>query len=107
MLCSALGIECYYVSGSSKDDDKASHAWNMLKTDGTVQWADLTWGDIGEYVADGYLTSVGEIFASKHYPDAAIKESKIAKEGEFQTMMRKAFEYKNAQLTQRYPCVML
>ena len=105
MLCSALGIECYYVSGSSKDDDEASHAWNMLKTDGTVQWADLTWGDIGEYVADGYLTSVEESFAPKHYPADAVAESRIAKEGEFQSMIRKSFEYKNVQIAQGYPCL--
>ena len=102
LLCSALNIECHYVSGSSDGKSDASHAWNMLRADKQIYWVDLSWGDIGNYVADSYFTILGYDFAKKHFPCSAFEASQIAQDGEFQILLRQAAQFMNMQ---RYPCL--
>ena len=65
LLCSALGIECYYVVGAYKGKDDG-HAWNVFKVDGQNQWIDLTWGDMGNGVNWNSVTVNSDQFAIKH-----------------------------------------
>ena len=39
-LCCAFGLDCYYIGGTAGG---GSHAWNLVKVDGTYYQADTTW----------------------------------------------------------------
>ena len=50
LLLNQLGIEAFYVRGSSKNPPKndpmgGSHAWNIVKCEGEYYHLDTTWGD--------------------------------------------------------------
>ena len=47
MLMTAAGVECVIVSGMAGSDENGweSHAWNMVKLDGTWYHVDCTWDD--------------------------------------------------------------
>lgn len=48
-LCREAGIECVYLIGyADVDGEEILHAWNMLDLDGTICYADATWGDKDE-----------------------------------------------------------
>lgn len=48
-LCRQAGIDCTYIVGHADvDGEEILHAWNMLDLDGTVCYADATWGDKDE-----------------------------------------------------------
>lgn len=50
MLCTAAGIECMYISGSSWDPLEnrwVPHGWNMINLDGSWYHVDCTWDDPG------------------------------------------------------------
>lgn len=49
-IMNQLGYPCYYVVGTSQDED---HAWNMIYIDGTWKNVDLTWDDAQTY--DHYM----------------------------------------------------
>ena len=42
-LCQKANIECAYVSGYTKNNEK--HAWNLVKLGNNYYWVDTTWGD--------------------------------------------------------------
>ena len=48
-LCRESGIGCTYLVGyANVDGEEILHAWNMLDLDGTICYADATWGDKDE-----------------------------------------------------------
>lgn len=65
--CQRLGITCYYVTGVSRG---STHAWNVVKIDGTFYNVDLTWDDsISEYIGTtsyDYFNKSDAAFASDH-----------------------------------------
>lgn len=67
--CQRLGINCYYITGTSMG---SKHAWNLVQIDGIYYNVDLTWDDsISEsagMVSYDYFNQDNETFSIDHSP---------------------------------------
>lgn len=76
VLCRKCGIECYYMEGSGSP----AHAWNIVRINGKLYYADPTWDDndnkavIG-FVKHKYLLSSPDVFGHEQYKFWKIPES--------------------------------
>lgn len=57
-LLERLGVSCTLVTGSVGTGE--THAWNLVRVDGTYYYLDTTWGDASYYSETGAETSEGE-----------------------------------------------
>lgn len=86
-LLDQLGVYCIYVVGTADDE---SHAWNVVRCNGTFCCVDVTWGDpayseeereVAEEVLYDYLCCSDKFLSSTHkkedkyrYPECASEE---------------------------------
>jgi hypothetical protein len=85
LLCLALGLECYVVSGSPYSEDiRTSHCWNMLRLDGDIYYVDVTWSDYGEKANWSSMTRNGYTFSHGHHVLGLFCSSEIYKQGEIE-----------------------
>ncbi|MCI8293654.1 MAG: hypothetical protein HFH53_09020 [Hespellia sp.] len=78
-LLEKLGMECIYVMGTAGNQE--SHAWNIVKCEGSYYQVDVTWGDPVFMAAEGeeippeltidydYLCCTDEEIRRNHAPD--------------------------------------
>ena len=85
-LLNEMGIPCAYITGEAyhEDADSASHAWNMVYTNGGYYYLDSTWGDSEATGGDlenpfhtcyAYFLMSEEETENFYEPDQAIQES--------------------------------
>lgn len=64
-ICDAVGIECEYVIGYADNGiERAGHAWNRVKINGTWYWTDTCWD--GSYDTTYYDYYLSETLWSNH-----------------------------------------
>ncbi|WP_299604471.1 transglutaminase-like domain-containing protein [uncultured Aquimarina sp.] len=85
-VCDHLGITCFYVLGTAKNqiphigrEYRVDHAWNIIEIDFKKYLIDATWGSTGyyniqtqEFIEEtnyDYFGMPAELFIKGHYPD--------------------------------------
>ena len=93
-LCHKAGLKCTYVTGTAvmRDGSQGSHAWNLIRVNGTYCWADVTWGDP---LFEGYETT------ATNYNYFAVSDRFLRKEHTIDTMI--ASEENQTPLQVEYP----
>ncbi len=84
-LCDRAGLFCIKVVGNTSDYngglDPETHAWNMIRIDGSYYWVDVTWGDTskdndqttyGTPDQYSYFCATDAKFLKDHYPSATL-----------------------------------
>ena len=80
-LLDRAGVWCAYMTGKvTRDDIEESHAWNMVRIDGTDVYVDITWGDptydetvdrslMPEVTYDYFCITTSDMVRTLHVPD--------------------------------------
>ena len=81
LLCSAMGMECHLVCGTTVEGGAENHDWNMLKIGDQIYYADLTWSDTGHLSGHTRITANGYAFSQKHIPGKMFSETQMCQDG--------------------------